>query len=311
MRQQQLPVFYSHTFLTAYERHPLTKIDAFRYLVVRRGGRAVAVLPAYLQHDPDPLGCLAGAYPEAAGQPALLSHSWHCYDARLGEPSLVPEVMAALRELAAELGAPWFGLVNVEQDGPTALALAAAGLPVRHLVDRFNADLGGLGDLDQYLARSVARRTRHNLQRYQRRAAEHGVTRQVVPITDLDLAEVTALCDRSARKHGSDRFYPEGVFEAFLAMVAPVTRAVVVRQRGRLVAVGVVLLDDERLHCWAAGVDYHVDGNFSPYQLMFGDAIGLALRLRRPTVEGGRGNAEFKLRYGLRPRPLAGTLAQT
>ena len=113
VRDRRLPVFYSHTFLAAYERHPLTPIDAFRYLVIRRRGRPVAVLPAYLQRDPDPLGCLATAYPEAAGQPALLSHSWHCYDAHAGDSQVLPLVMDALRELAAELDAPWYGLVNV------------------------------------------------------------------------------------------------------------------------------------------------------------------------------------------------------
>lgn len=308
VRERGLPVFYSHTFLAAYERHPLTPIEAFRYLMISRDGRPVAVLPAYLQHDPDPLGCLAPAYPGACGGPALLSHSWHCYDAHAGDPALVPVVLGALRELAAELGAPWYGLVNLDRDGPAAAALAAAGLPTRHLVDRFRADLDGVEDVDGFLRRSASPSARRNLLRYGRRAAEHGATCAVVPIGDLDLAEVTALCDRSARKHGSDRFYPPGVFEAFLAMVAPVARAVEVRQAGRLVAVGVCLLDDERLHCWACGVDYEVDGNFSPYQLMFGASIALAIDLGRPVLEGGRGNPEFKLRFGLRPRPLVGCL---
>lgn len=311
VHRQRLPAFYSHTFLAAYERHPLTEIDGFRYLVIRRGGGAVAVLPAYLQRRPDPLGVLAEAFPEAAGEPALLSHSWHCYDAHAGEPALLPVVLGALRELAAGLGAPWYGLVNVERGGPLAAALLAAGLPVRHLVDRFRAELGGAGDVGEFLRRNARPRARLNLLRYRRRAAEHGVTSADVAVTDLDLAEVTALCDRSARKHGSDRFYPEGTFEAFLTMVAPISRAVEVRQRGRLVAVGVCLLDDSRLHCWACGVDYDVDGNFSPYHLMFADSVDLALRLGRPVLEGGRGNPGFKLRLGLTPRPLVGCLTHT
>lgn len=309
--RQRLPVFYSHTFLAAYERHPLTEIDGFRYLVIRRGGGAVAVLPAYLQRRPDPLGCLADAFPEAAGEPALLTHSWHCYDAHAGDPALLPIVLGALRELAAELGAPWYGLVNVERDGALAAALRAAGLPVRHLVDRFRAELDAAGDVAEFLRRNARPRARLNLLRYRRRAAEHGVTSADVAVTDLDLTEVTTLCDASARKHGSDRFYPQGTFEAFLTMIAPISRAVEVRQRGRLVAVGVCLLDAARLHCWACGVDYEVDGNFSPYQLMFADSVDLALRLRRPVLEGGRGNPEFKQRLGLAPRPLVGCLART
>jgi CelD/BcsL family acetyltransferase involved in cellulose biosynthesis len=177
-------------------------------------------------------------------------------------------------------------------------------------VDRFVAGLDGLGDVEGFLHRFATRGARRNLLRYRRRAAEFGVTSSVVPITELDLAEVTALCDRSARKHGSDRFYPEGTFEAFLTMIDAVALAVEVRQGGRLLAVGVCLLDEDRLHCWACGVDYRVDGNFSPYQLMFGGSVELALRLGRPVLEGGRGNPEFKLRFGLTPRPLVGCLVK-
>jgi predicted N-acyltransferase len=314
---QGLPVFYSRTFLAAYERYPLTRIDAFAYLVVRRRGKSgppAAVLPAYLQSRPDPLGHLATAYPESAGRPALLSHVWHCYDTHLGEPTAPAATVAAvsaLRRTARELGAPWCGLVNVRLDGPAAAALAGAGLPVRHLVDRFNADLAGCTELDRFLRRSARPHARRELGRTYRRAAEQGVSRTVVAVERAELDAVAALCRGSAGRHGNDEYYPPGRFEPFLAALGPAARVVEIRQHGRLVATGVCLLDATRVHCWAGGANYRVDGNFSPYYLMFADSMRLAVDLRRPAFEGGRGNAEFKLRHGLTARPLGACLVRS
>jgi predicted N-acyltransferase len=315
---QRLPVFYSHTFLSAYERYPLAQIDAFAYLLVRRRGEPgppVAVLPAYLQRRSDPLGCLATVYPEAAGQPALLSHSWHCYDSHLGgpatDPALAAAAVTALRGLARELGAPWCGLVNVRRAGRTARALAGAGLPVRSLMDRFAADLSELTDLEHYLARYARPRAGSNLRRYRRRAAEHGVRSTVLPVEEADLAGVTALCDRVASRYGTDRFYPAGLFERFVAALGPSARVLEIRQQGRLIAAGVCLLDAYSFHAWAGGADYRVDGNFSPYYVMFAETVELALRLRRPIFEGGRGNPDFKQRHGLTARPLDACLVRS
>jgi predicted N-acyltransferase len=311
---QGLPVFYSRTFLAAYERYPLTRIDAFAYLVVRRRGEPgppAAVLPAYLQSRPDPLGHLASAYPEAAGQPALLSHVWHCYDTHIGDPAATLATVAALRRTARELGAAWCGLVNVRLDGPAAAALAGVGLPVRHLVDRFNADLAGCTELDQFLRRSARPHARRGLGRTYRRATEHGMSRTVVAVERADLDAVAALCRGSAGRHGNDEYYPAGRFEPFIAALGTAARLVEIRQHGRLVATGVCLLDTTRLHCWAGGADYRVDGNVSPYHLLFADSMRLAVDLRRPAFEGGRGNPKFKLRHGLTARPLGACLVRS
>jgi predicted N-acyltransferase len=314
----RLPVFYSRAFLSAYERHPLTGIDGVAYLLVRRRGGAgapVAVLPAYLQHRPDPIGQLAGVYPEAAGQPALLAHCWHCYDGDAAGPAVTPAlaaaVMAALRRLARELGASWCGLLNVRRDGATARALAAAGLPTRPLTERYGADLAGLTGFDEFLERSVGQKVRANLRRHRRRAAEHGASTAVHHVDRADLVGISALCNRLAGRYsGADRYYPPGRFERFLAALGPAARAIEVREGGRLVAGGVCLLDDERLHWWAGGADYEVAGNFSPYYVMFAETVELALRLRRRDLEGGRGNPRFKLRHGLVARPLDACLVR-
>jgi predicted N-acyltransferase len=309
---QRLPVFYSRAFLSAYERHPLTAIDGVAYLLVRRRGRPgppVAVLPAYLQHRPDAIGHLAGPYPEAADRPALLAHCWHCYDGDVAgaavTPGLAAAVMAALRRLAGDLGASSYGLLNVRRDGGTARALTATGLPTRPLSERYGADLGGLTGVDDFLERNVAPKVRANLRRHRRRAADHGVRAEALPVERADLPGISALCNRLAGRYsGPDRYYPPGRFERFLAALGPAALVIEVREGRRLVAGCVCLLDDERLHWWAGGADYEVAGNFSPYYVMFAETVELALRLGRRDLEGGRGNPRFKLRHGLVARPL-------
>lgn len=302
------PVFYSHAFVSAYHHAPLASIEGYAYLIVRRrrDGAAVAVVPAYLQHRPDPIGCLTAAYPDVDG-PALLSHVWHCYDGRLPttveHECLIPVVVDTLRSTARRFGARWCGLVNVERDGITGKAMQAAGLPLRHLVDRFTMQLSGLHDFDDYLAR-LSHDTRHTLRRHLRRASDAAVITEVLTVREARLDEVAELSARTAARFGNVQFYRQDTFGTFVRSLGDGARVIEVRQRGRLVAAAVCLLDAQRFHAWTGGVDYEVDGKFSPYRVMHAALVSLALRLRAPILEGGRSNADFKRRHGMNPRPL-------
>jgi CelD/BcsL family acetyltransferase involved in cellulose biosynthesis len=303
------PVFYQSTYLAAYHDTPLADLAGTGYLVARArpGGRPLAVLPVALHRRPDPLGCLRRLHPGIEREPALLSHVWHCYDARIvgadGRSDVVGALLCALRQLAQEWGARWFGFVNVERGGSTATALQAAGLRGGHLIDRFTADLAGLADLEDYLRR-IGPRARANLRRTRRRAADCGLMAGVRAPGDADLDEVAELCGRTAARFGNPGFYPAGAFVGFVRGLGPAAHLLEVRQHGRLVAVGVCLTDELRFHTWSCGVDYAVAGNASPYALLFAESVGLALRLGRRVLEGGRSNEVFKLRHGLVPRHL-------
>ncbi|MGZ3144170.1 GNAT family N-acetyltransferase [Lentzea chajnantorensis] len=304
------PVFYEHAYLDAYEQAPLTAIDAFAYLVVRRGEQAVAVNPMYLQTAADPLGCLYTAYPEARDQPALLSHTWHCYDAHVPSTigiDVVPTVINAMLRTASLFRAQWCGFVNVRRGSEFGQELRANGLPARHLVDRWAADLTGVTDYEHYLSR-LGERARANLRRNERRAREAGVTTEVLPVASASLDEITPLCGRTAARFENGGFYPEGTFAKFVLALGERAHVIEVRQRGRLVAAGVCLTDATRFHTWTCGVDYSVDGNHSPYGVLFAESVRLALALGKPVLEGGRSNAVFKQRHGLGPRHLDGVL---
>jgi hypothetical protein len=295
------PVFHHGAYLRAYHAAPLADIARFGYLIARDGdGRPVTAVPVALLRDPDPLGQLP------VTGPALFSHVWHCYDARLAgvaTPETATAVLAAMHRLARDWGARWYGFVNVARGSPTAAALTGAGWSGAHLVDRFTADLDGLAGLPDYLAR-IPIRGRANLVRTARRAAEHGLVTTVGPPGDADLDEIAALCAATSARFVGGAFYPPETFARFVTTLGAEAHVLRIRQRGRLVAVGVCLTDSARFHTWTCGVDYTVEGNASPYPVLFAESMALALRLGRRIFEGGRGNATFKLRHGLTPRPL-------
>lgn len=301
------PVFYEHAYISAYEQAPLTNADYFAYFVVRDGEKPVGVLPVYLQSAPNPLRRLHEAYPEALGEPALLSHTWHCYDAHVpATAEVLPVLLDAMTRVASVFGARWCGFVNVQRGNALSQQLRAAGLPARHLTDTWAT---GLSTYEHYLA-GLGIRARANLRRNERRSREAGVTIEILPVDDSALDDVALLCTKSAIRFDTNGFYPGSTFTKFVMALGDLAHVIEVRQHGRLVAAGVCLADATRFHTWTCGVDYAVEGRFSPYGVLFAESVKLAIRLGRTTLEGGRGNADFKRRYGLSPRPLDAVLTQ-
>ncbi|MEU0879316.1 GNAT family N-acetyltransferase [Lentzea sp. NPDC005914] len=302
------PVFYEHAYVHAYEQAPLTNADYSGCFVVRDGEKLVAVLPVYLQSEANPLRRLHEAYPETLGQTVLLSHTWHCYDAHVpATADVLPRLLDAMTHAASVFGAHWYGFVNVERGNALSRQLRAAGLPARHLTDRWAT---GLTTYEHYLA-GLGTRARANLRRNERRSREAGVTIEVLPVDHAALDEISLLCTKTATRFDTSDFYPGSTFTKFVLALGGLAHVIEVRQHGRLVAAGVCLADATRFHTWTCGVDYAVDGRYSPYGVLFAESVKLAIRLGKTTLEGGRGNADFQRRHGLSPRHLDAVLIQT
>jgi CelD/BcsL family acetyltransferase involved in cellulose biosynthesis len=309
--------FYRVPFLTAYEVAPMLPVTDRCYILVRdERGRLRAGLPVYLQSDIDPLGILSARYPLGDRPAGLLSHVWHCYDAGLvapgaddrPDPELIAAVLEAMRGLARDAGAGWYGFVNLDAASPLVTALAAAGLRVAEIDERFRVDVAGLAGQEGYLARLSSHR-RREVRRYGRRAKEAGVWARIADPRDADLDGLHAIVRRMAAKFDNSRFYPPGTFQTFMRELGPIARVVEIRMRDRLIAGGVCLQDDRRFHLWTGGVDYSAAKGFSPYNVMFFAMVRAALRSGRPVLEGGRRNAGFKGPHGLNRVPLVACLA--
>ncbi|MET9628586.1 GNAT family N-acetyltransferase [Lentzea sp. NPDC006480] len=299
------PVFYDHAYVSAYEQAPLANADYSGCFVLRDGEKPVAVLPVYLQSAANPLRRLHEAYPEAAGQRVLLSHTWHCYDAHVPATSdVLPRLLDAMTAAASALEARWWGFVNVERGNALSQQLRAAGLPARHLTDRWATSLT---TYERYLS-GLGIRARANLRRNERRSREAGVTIEVLPADHAALDEISLLCTKTATRFDTSGFYPGSTLTKFVLALGGLAHIIEVRQHGKLVAAGICLADATRFHTWTCGVDYAVDGRYSPYGVLFAESVKLAIRLGKTTLEGGRDNADFKRRYGLSPRHLDAVL---
>jgi hypothetical protein len=310
------PVFYHTSFLTAYREARLQPGDSYAYLMLRDDDRSPqAVLPVALQPRMDPLGVLTAHEPEVARQPVgLLSHVWHCYDTwlptRQHDQEIIRTILASFRTLAADLGAPWYGLVNVDATGPLARALNGLGAHGVPIDERYVLDLYPEMRMEDYLA-GLTSRHRAALVRQRRRAAEAGVRIRVVDAASADLDAHLVLVRLIGAKHGVEDFYPEGVFQDFQRRLGDAVRIVEVWLGDRLAGVGICFVDDQRFHFSTCGIDYSAAATFSPFYVLYYEALREAIRLGVPRFECGRRNGTLKLRFGLRPIPLVAYVSPT
>ena len=312
----QAPPLYRAAALAAYERAPLLPFSRRLYLVCRErpGGPALAVLPAYLFDWLDPLGVLARLVPAGCvGRPALLSHFWHCYDARVPARRLGPDVVAALcgrlAACAAAMGAAAYGFLNVAEEGQLLPLLQGAGLRAQRMDARFVLPLDGLGTADAWLA-GVRARPRQEMRRHRRRAEAAGARVSLERPAPAELAEAARLCRLTAARHGNAGWYEEGPMVGMMCALEQV-RLLWLRTPAGPAAVGVCFHDGDRFHNWAVGLDYAAAPGFSPYSVLTLASVEAAIRLGCRLLEAGRRNDWFKLRYGMSAVPLYGCLATT
>ena len=312
------PIFYDSP-----PTSPPTMTPARRYRPVRlpagprrRRPTPLGALPVALHRDPDPLGQLRRIRPGIVRRRPCSATSGTATTPRsVGADRPGRRGGRAARHhrhrLAAEWGAGWYGLVNVDAvQSHRGRAVRGRLGPGAHLVDRLATDLTGLPVLPASWPGSAAG-ARANLNRTAapRRRARHGHHSR--PAGRRRSRRDRRAVPATATRFGTAGFYPAGTFARFVTALGPLAHVIQVRQHGRLVAAGVCLTDATRFHTWTCGVDYGVTGNASPYPVLYAHSVALALRLRRPVFEGGRGNETFKRRHGLLPRPLDAYLRRT
>ncbi|MCB5906280.1 GNAT family N-acetyltransferase [Streptomyces pinistramenti] len=298
--------YYGHEFLRAYEREPIQPVHAVYYIeVLDHDDRVIGLTPCYVQGDP------LRALGLAADEKALLSHVWHCSDTQLASTRTGPEVaravVAEMRRIAADEGLSRCGFINVATGSPTALALEAAGLTGTDLDTRYTVDLAAVGNWDGYLA-SLRYNARREYARQLRRADDCGVQVSEREPQENEDPETLRIFEALMANVGSAGYYSKERIAAFLRYTRKGARIIEVTQDGALIAKAVVFIESKKIHAWAGGYDRHADEAsgrpFSSYYVLMSAIIKLGLRIGVPTLEGGRRNGHFKIRYGMRPQEL-------
>jgi hypothetical protein len=296
------PAFYSYDFLHSVAQVPLTPAAQPFYLVAYDHGELRAALPVYFQPAADPF---AGHATPSRG---VFSHVWHCYDTRLlcAHPldrATVEGFWQALAELAADLSADQWGLVNVALREPLAALLPACGVALEESAPRYRLPLaGGPASLDEHLA-GIGRSSRRALRQQARRAVRAGARIHRGTGRDLLDRAVLDLCLATADKHAPG-YYPPDALAALVVALGDACQLVRVELDGELLAVSLCLCDRRRIHAWAGGCRYPGELNWSPQYVLFHAELTAGFERRPDVLECGRRNDDFKRRYGLRAYPL-------
>lgn len=301
-------VFYHYAFLQALEEQPLLPHLKTWYLLAEEQGELVGWLPVWLQKNVDPFGVLSaslGCRFDAEAR-ALFSHVMHVSDSRLlccGDPQrIMSALLTGLDEAAHEEQVLAYGLLNLTGAHAGALQRCGSGWQTHFMWNRFSRELSADESLEQIVATLNAegrREANRQLRKFQQADGQIRWRR----VEEVDLHEVTALCQQTSARNGTPHYYPPQAVQHLLRRCEAFTRIVEIRQQGRLAGIGMVFLDGQKLHLWAVGMDYAA-ADFSPYTLLYLDIYRFALAHGITTLEAGRTTQRIKERLGFRAVPL-------
>ncbi|WP_328610660.1 GNAT family N-acetyltransferase [Amycolatopsis sp. NBC_00345] len=197
-------------------------------------------------------------------------------------------------ELSREVGSGGFLVFNLSEDA--ARRWAATREPdARVRLDLAYHRCPGTGQ-DPVMG-DVSTHVRTEWRRRWRRATEKGlrlVEESSPSVERID--EVLALANGSAIRHDWPQLYDRTTASAVLAM--PGSRLIRADWHGRTVAGFVALEHGNQLHLWAGGMDHEVVREVSPYLFLLHELLAMGRERGWERIEFGRGNDEFKRRYG-------------
>ena len=307
-KQANSSIFYDYHFLLALEERPLLPHLKTYYLAVQHGNELRGWLPLYLQTDVDPFGVLKDSlgYPFNVDTRALFSHVMHVSDSSIlytGDPAQTfPVLLTALDELAKEEKVQSYGLLNMTIQNASDIKINASKWQKNFMWNRFSCDLRTFQNFEQIIA-GLNAEGRREANRQLRKFKQSDGEINWLPVSAVDLNEVTKLCQKTSSRKGTPHYYrPEAVIH-LLQRAEAFTRIVEVRQHRRLAGVGIVFIDEKKIHLWAVGIDYSA-ADFSPYTLLYLDMYSYALANGIEMLEAGRTTQRIKERLGFNAVPL-------
>lgn len=306
--QTNCSIFYDYNFLLALEEQPLLPHRKTYYLIAQHDNELLGFLPIYLQTNVDPFGVLTESlgYPFEIDTLALFSHVMHVSDSTVlytGDPAqIIPPLLNALDSLAREAKVQSYGLLNLTKENIANIQNHTPGWKSNFMWNRFSCDLRPFSNLEQVIENMNAK-GRCEANRQLRKYRKSGGKINWLPVSAVDLDEITKLCQQTSARNGTPHYYPPKAVQHLLQRTESFTRIVEVRQDEQLAGMGIVFIDNKKLHLWAVGMNYDV-ADFSPYTLLYLDMYSYALSNGFETIEAGRTTQRIKERLGFSAVPL-------
>jgi predicted N-acyltransferase len=310
--------FLSHAWLDALEQSGAASPEqgwSGRHLLVRRGARVVAAMPAWVKHGSEgdfgrdwqwaaaaeragipyyPKLVVGVPFTPATGRRLLVA-------AGEDRAEMAGAAAAALRDLCAEEGVHSIHVLHLPEDD--ARELEAAGFALRADFQYHWAN-PGYASFDDFLSRFNAKR-RNAIRRERAAPVSQGIAIRTVRGEELAEAparwalEVARLHGRSiSRMEWGMRFLDRPFYERVLRSMPGGLEIVEARKRGRLVAMAFNVATPERLfgRYWGAAEEHP----FLHFNVALYHSIEECIRLGRLVFEGGAGG-EHKLARGFEP----------
>lgn len=301
-------IFYDYHFLLALEEKPLLPHLKTYYFSVQENGVLLGFLPIYVQTHVDPFGVLSESlnYEFENNTVAIFSHAMHVSDSCIPHvkenPQVIEVLLNALERLAEKKKVSFYGLLNLTAENIDVIQPHAIGWQVNSMWNRFSLDLRNFSTVKEIVSQLSAD-GRREANRQLRKFEQYKGEINWLSIGNVDLKEVARLCRETTIRNGTPYYYPPEAMCHLLEHSSAFTRIVEVRQQGVLAGVGIVFIDNHKLHLWAVGMDYTV-ASFSPYTLLYLDIYRFALENKINTIEAGRTTQRIKERLGLNSIPL-------
>jgi predicted N-acyltransferase len=310
--------FLSHAWLDALEQSGAAAPGngwTGRHLLLRRGGRTVAALPAWSRTDShgdfgrDWQWAAAAERAGIAYYPKLVVGV--PFTPATGRRLLVAEgedrgemarvAVAALRELCADEGIHSIHVLHLQ--GEDARELEEAGLALR--VDfQFHWVNPGYATFDDFLARFASKR-RNAIRRERAAPAAQGIAIRTVRGDELGerpaawAREVARLHERSvSRMEWGMKFLDRSFYERVMRAMPGSLEVVEARREGKLVAMAFNVASPGRLfgRYWGAAEEHP----FLHFNVALYHSVEECIRLGRQVFEGGAGG-DHKLSRGFEP----------
>ncbi len=310
--------FLSHAWLDALEQSGAATPErgwSGRHLILKREGRAVAALPAWVRSDSHgdfgrdwqwadaaqragidyyPKLVVGVPFTPATGRRLLVAEG----EDRM---SMARIAIDALRELCAEEGIHSIHVLHMPTED--AEEMEAAGLAL-HLDFQYHWVNAGYRTFDDFLARFPSRR-RNAIRRERAAPAAQGISIRTVSGSELG-ERPEAWAQDVARLHGHSvsrmewgmRFLERRFFERVMRTMPGFLEVVEARREGRLAAMAFNVASQTRLfgRYWGA-VEEHP---FLHFNVALYHSVEECIRLGRKVFEGGAGG-DHKLSRGFEP----------
>jgi hypothetical protein len=310
--------FLSHAWLDALEQSGAAAPErgwAGRHVLVRRGGRAVAAMPAWARTDSHGDFGRDWHWADAASRAGIPYYPKLVvgvpFTPATGRRLLVAEgedrsamaraAVGALRDLCAEEGIRSLHVLHLPEED--ALEMEAAGLALRADF-QFHWRNAGYAGFDDFLARFPSRR-RNAIRRERAAPAAQGIS--IRTVRGDELGERPAAWARDvARLHAASvsrmewgmRFVGRSFHERVMRTMPGSIEVVEARREGRVAAMAMNVATPRRLfgRYWGA-VEAHP---FLHFNVALYHSIEECIRLGREIFEGGAGG-DHKLSRGFEP----------